>query len=346
MIAATTATGPAMLDRLLRRAAGYSAEFPPFMANHLPMVLVILDRLGAPAERLETFFERYAAASGLVPAPADGGRIDPGNWTLHLGDRGLEGDYRGFFAREVGRLGVAETERRYLPALVPGIAASALHALMRLAYGHLRADRAEIATALGYWAATWLPLGAAGRAAAITAEPAELLDALRGIEALHRLEPESDLLWHWMRAAAARPEFPPVADLLAPSDDLLARMSGASLALMAGTMSFEALHAVTSVHWLRLVGAAWPDLALAARFVWQAIAAVYPKMGFPEPASAERLDALRRLQAPPWPEIARHACASDDEHDISFTFSAMEEERAYGDRLFRVLAAKRLGLVA
>ena len=56
-------------------------------------------------------------------------------------------------------------------------------------------------------------------------------------------------------------------------------------------------------------------------------------------------EALRAQPAPPWQEIAARAVASDDEHDLSFSFSAMEEERAYGDRLYRVLAAKRLGLL-
>ena len=139
---------------LVARARAYSAEFGHCLANHLPMCLLILDRLGASPERQEAWFETYAAANGLAAAPEDGGRVDAGNWRDHLGRREFEGDYRGFFLREVQRLGAEEALRRYLPVLVPGIAASALHALMRLAYGHLSGDEAEIGTALGYWAAT------------------------------------------------------------------------------------------------------------------------------------------------------------------------------------------------
>ena len=120
---------------LVARARGHSAEFGHCLANHLPMCLVILDRLGASPERQEAWFETYAAANGLAPAPEDGGRVDASNWRDHLGRRELEGDYRGFFLREVQRLGVEDALRRYLPVLVPGIAASALHGLMRLAYG-------------------------------------------------------------------------------------------------------------------------------------------------------------------------------------------------------------------
>lgn len=334
------------IGALIRQSAAASFEFGHCLSNHLPMVLPILDRLGASPERCAAWAETYTNANGLRPAPPDQGRIDAESWREHLGRRELEGDYRGFFAREVARLGARETERLYLPVLVPGIAASALHALMRLAYAHLREDPAEVGAALGYWAATWLPLGAAGRASPISEDPAALLDALRGIEALRHVEPPpSDLLWHWMREVAAQPEFPPVVDLLAETPDMLQHLARTSLALMAGTMTFEALHAVTATHWLRLVGDAWPDPGLAARYVWQALAAVYPKIGMPPLPDARALDAMRAQPAPPWPEIAARAVASDDEHDLSFCFSAMEEEKVYGDGLYRVLAARRVGLL-
>jgi hypothetical protein len=333
------------LPDLLARARGYSVEFDPWMANHLPMGLFILARLGADERRLEAWLETYAAASHLRPLPSSRGRINAANWDRHLGERELEADYRAFFAAEVVRLGPAGAQQRYLPTLVPGVAASALHALMRLAYGNLAADPAEIGTALGYWACTFLPLRSADAAGLGTADPATLLATLKQTPELCRLEPESDLLWHWMRAVSATATFPNVAALLAPTPDLLARVAQASLALMAGTMSFEALHAVTSAHWIRLIRPHWPDEALAVRYLWQAVAALYPKIGMPELPTADRLAELRELPCPDWPEIRLHAIASDDEHDLSFTFTAMEEQRHYGDRLYQVLASRRLGLI-
>jgi hypothetical protein len=49
---------------------------------------------------------------------------------------------------------------------------------------------------------------------------------------------------------------------------------------------------------------------------------------------------------PDWPEIAAAAVKSDDEHDLSLTFSAREEWRTYGDRLYQVVAARRVKLIA
>ena len=82
------------------------------------------------------------------------------------------------------------------------------------------------------------------------------------------------------------------------------------------------------------------------RYFWQAIAALYPKLGFPDLPSAETLEAWRRQPCPDWPEIAAAAVRSDDEHDLSLVFSAREEHRKFGDRLYQVVAARRIQLIA
>ena len=54
----------------------------------------------------------------------------------------------------------------------------------------------------------------------------------------------------------------------------------------------------------------------------------------------------RRRPCPDWPEIAAAAVRSDDEHDLSLVFSAREEQREFGDRLYQVVAARRMQLIA
>ena len=94
----------AALDTLLADSRRFSVEFGPTLANHLPMVLVALARLGASDQRLRQFYAFYRDSNRLRPAPANGRRIDGGNWREHRGRRELEGDYRAFFAGEVRRL--------------------------------------------------------------------------------------------------------------------------------------------------------------------------------------------------------------------------------------------------
>ena len=135
------------------------------------MILVALDRLGADDERLASFASIYRDGKGLVPAPAPVAPLDAASWTTVLGDRSREADARRFFAGEVARLGIRGAVSAYVPRLAPGVAGSALHPLMRLAYGVLRDDPAEVGTALGYWACCYLPLPPATGAPPETDDP-------------------------------------------------------------------------------------------------------------------------------------------------------------------------------
>jgi hypothetical protein len=339
------ASNEAELERLLAEGRDFSVEFPVLLANHLPMVLVAMHRLGGSDERLAEFFATYRDTHRLPPAPPAVAPIERASWSAALGDRTRETDYRSFFSEEVARLGPRGAIAAYLPTLLPGMAASATHGLMRLAYGVLRNDRAEIATALGYWAATYLELGIATGAPPATDDPAAVLLAMQPVQAYRHVKPELDLLWHYMRAVAAEPEFRPLVDQLAIGPDTLRRVTAASLALYAATMDFCALHALTGSHWLRLIDPVTPDPDMALRYFWQSIAALYPKIGFPDLPTAEMLDEWRRLPSPDWPEIEAAAVRSDDEHDLSLVFSAREEWKVYGDRLYQVVAARRVKLI-
>jgi hypothetical protein len=339
-------SGEGALEGLLEEAREFSAEFPLFLANHQPMMLVALDRLGASEHRLREWYGIYRDVSGLVPQPAAVAPIGRADWRASLGDRRRERDYRAFFTGEVDRLGIRQAIALYGPTLTPGIAASALHAFMRLAYGVMRDDAAEIGAALGYWSATYLELCPATGATPVTRDPAEVLLRLQAVEAFRHIEPELDLLWHFMRAVANEPEFRPVVDWLEIREDTLARVAAASLALYAGTMDFCALHALTGTHWLRVLWPLLPDPDLALRHFWQAIAALYPKIGFADLPSAEQLEVWRQEPTPDWPEIKAAAIRCDDEHDISLVFSAFEEWKAYGDPLYKVVAARRVRLMA
>ncbi|MFI5411536.1 questin oxidase family protein [Kaistia sp. UC242_56] len=336
------------LEDLLVEVRMFSAEFPLLLANHLPMILVALDRLGASKERLRDYFDTYRDTNGLVPQPPPVAPISRESWTEALGERAREQDYRRFFEAEVRRIGIDAAIQTYLPTLIPGIGASALHGMMRTAYGVMRMDPSEVGTALGYWSATYLTMPRATGAAPVTDDPGQVLARACELSCLREVEPETDLLWHNIRAAGEKESFAPVVDWLAIGPDTGRRLAETSLALFAATMDFSSLHALTGSHWIRMIG---PHLAEAdrpalQRYFWQIIASLVPKIGFPSLPSAEQLDQWRHLPAPGWPEIAAAAIQSDDEHDISLVFSAREEEAVYGDRLYRVVAARRMGLIS
>ena len=329
---------------LAAEEAADSCEFGPTLANHLPMALIALDRLGASAGRMAQFADNYRLANRLIAPPPRIAAISWDDWTAHLGDRTRQSDYRAFFAAELSKLGAAELQRRALSTLLPGVAASALHALMRLAYANFADTPDDIATALGYWSATYLPLRQ-GEAARDTADPADVLARLRGHSHLLRIEPETDLLWHAMRAVGHDPRFAAELDRFDAHADSLPTVAAAALALFVAADDFCSLHALTSMHWLRLIPPNLIDRGAALRHLWRALAAVYPKMGMPDLPTAEALDELRHAPCPSWGDICAATVASDDEHDISLVFSAREEERVYGDPLYRRVAARRIGLL-
>src|SRR5580658_5381693 len=105
---ARSSATPSGLERTLAWSRQWSVEFPFFLANHLPMVLVALNRMGATDERLEAYADVYHRQNGLVPVPERIGEIDRGTWRDFLGRREREGDYRAFFAGETARLGATQ----------------------------------------------------------------------------------------------------------------------------------------------------------------------------------------------------------------------------------------------
>jgi hypothetical protein len=333
------------LERAVAWSRQWSWEFPFCLANHLPMVLVALHRMGASDERLEDYCEIYRKQNGLVPVPEPTAKVTTENWREFLGQREREGDYRTFFVGEVARLGATPAAKRYVPQLLPGMAASATHAFMRMAYATMMDSDEETAVALAYWAATYLSLGVSRGAEPSTDDPAAVLAFMYVPAAFRGVEPERDLLWHFMRAIAEKPEFAPVVDMLAIGPETHDRVAGLSLALYAGTLDFCALHAVTGTHWLRLMAPRTPDEATPLRYFWQAIAALVPKIGFPVLPSAHEVETWRRMPLPDWREIYREAVKRNDEHDLSLSFSAGDEFKHYGDPLYTYVAAKRLNLV-
>ena len=334
------------IDRIMPEMGAYGSEFAKTYANHAPMVLVALSNLGGSEERLYEYFNFYRDYKQLLPFVPPVAPVDASTWESCIGHREREADLRVFFTAEVARLGVKDALATYLPRLAPGVGASALHALMRLAYGLMRMDTTEIAASLAYWTATYLTMPQATGAAPVTDDPAEVLRRVAKIDALHGL-PVQELLWHNMRQSGGVPEFAPVVDWLAIGPDTMPKLAAASLALFAGTMDFCALHAVTGMHWMRIVKPyCTPEtLAVMERYFVQALAGVMGEMGFPRIPEAEELEEWRHIKTPDWAEIKAAAVASNDEHDLSLTFSASEEQKIYGDPLYTLVAARRVKLL-
>ncbi|TCQ08921.1 uncharacterized protein DUF4243 [Rhizobium sp. PP-F2F-G36] len=340
-------TGMRSTAALIAEIGRRSGEFPVCLANHLPMVLEAMARLGASSARLEEYADYYIRVHAVPFPPPAVSPLDAASWKNHLGDREREADLRLFFAGVVREIGGRAAVRRYVPILAPGVAASATHGLMRLAYALMRSDDTEVANALGFWAATYLRYNGIpdDRIATVTDPLAHLL-AMREESVFQNVEAPTHLLWKWIEAMGKIPQFQDRLGRLVDTPEFLEQIRPASLLLYSSSMSFEALHAVTGCHWLRLVSPHLDEPQQLAVHFWEVVLALYTKIGMPLPPSPDVIAAWRVLPLPDDREIAATAVASDDEHDHSLVFSAFEEYRYTGDRLYKVVAARRVGLIA
>ena len=337
-----------LLKGLLAKARHYHPSYHGGLANHCPMTLIALDRMGATPQRIENFAHDYLKR--MEPAPVLGDAIDAQNWRQHLGDASAYGDYLGFFRREVGRLNARAALRAYLPELAPGLGAAAFHPIIRTAFGVIAEDSDEIAVGLAYWASRFLALPESTDAAvdvsiAQSEDPAQILKQTRGLAELE-FEPDPDaLIDREMAEAAEYPLFPAVVATLSVDELTLDRLRQAATLLFLGADDFNSLHAVTGLHAARVLSDFAVDRRAFAREVWRALLALYLSLDRPELPTLAMAAELTTEDLPDWNAILPAAVANDDEHVIKLVFSCLAESRAGGGRLYRYLAARKAGLL-
>jgi len=160
---AATPTGSDALDETLVRLHRCGPEWSGRLSNHAPMVVEALVRHGR-VDDVEGWVDRYESRLDALPRPSS--RIDPSAWREALGDPSRLGDWTAFFDDEIRDAAWDDVLARWWPRLLPGLAASATHSVIRLGHcvlalrtaGRSQPRLDELAQTLGYWAARWLPV--------------------------------------------------------------------------------------------------------------------------------------------------------------------------------------------
>ncbi|MGH9081667.1 MAG: hypothetical protein ACRDYE_16590 [Acidimicrobiales bacterium] len=177
--------GPAgptpVLDEAFERMARSDFELPNGFVNHGPMACEALAALGCD-DLVDPWARRSAALVGEGPAPVEPG---PGDfdWQDAFGHYDRLPEWLGFFAASVADDGWAVVVARWVPRLMPGLSTALFHGAIRTAHAVRAVDaadtpprRAELARALGYWAARF-------RAGAKPSDPARGTELVRAVTA-------------------------------------------------------------------------------------------------------------------------------------------------------------------
>jgi hypothetical protein len=302
------------------------------LANHLPMALLALDRLGADATTLQHFADAYTRK--LLPAAVSNSALDPHDV---LGSSGDYPRFALFFQDRIREAGLEAVLRDWVPVLMPGLAASAFHAMIRLAYAIESGLDDEIALALAYWASEYaaLPLPLAPGEGTLD----EIAERLRTVMAGHVFKPGIiidkmlEIAWAPALAGAA------VQAIAAPSLPDIARFA---LQAYSRREDFTLLHIVTGCHAFRIVQRYAHDQALARRYLWQAVLAAWltveiASTGAPQQTAGDAIGIGER-------EIAARALLATDDHVIKLCYSALCEYREYGDPAYLRVVVRKLGL--
>ncbi|WP_156727131.1 questin oxidase family protein [Streptomyces apocyni] len=153
------------LDEALQRLHALGPEYEDRLSNHGPMAVEALVRHGQAAS-VHRWLDRYSTK--LEDLSTRDTPVTDANWSEALGDRRRTADWIAYFERQVTEEGQPwqEVLAQWWPRLLSGIAASATHSVIRVGHsvrtlldGGDSAPRvAELAHALGYWAACHQPL--------------------------------------------------------------------------------------------------------------------------------------------------------------------------------------------
>lgn len=322
-------------------------------SNHGPMAAEALFALGRP-DAVLPWIEGYK--SRFQDRPQTRNPLSPEGWQASLGDRSRSADWVAFFDRELVEAPWQAVLQTWVPHLAPGLWAAATHGLIRT--GHAVRSLAasatpqrlhELAEGLGYWAARYqvLPGSPSGRYTGYS--PSQ---AVQYVARVHGPDFEAQgSIVQQVKGLDEQPEFAQAVDLVDTAGDLSWFISeltetcaGIYLANPTGLIGF--VHTVTAPSALRLVAPylSDADARLAARYAWQACAAIYAWYSTtPPPATADLMPPTEGLCT-----VIDRAVTAGGAHTIKFTEACLREYALNPQPVYLLAArdaAERVGRV-
>ena len=318
------------IDEMLDLLSFASTEQANGNANHGPMASEALFALGRD-EAVLPWVEDYR--NRLIDRPPPSIPISHSDWQDSLGKRDRLGDWIEFFQNELKLAPWQDVVRQWVPRLAPAVMSAATHGLIRTSHAVRSLSTAEtpqrtyeLAQGLGYWAARYYTLP--GTPSGVKADNTPRV-ALNHVERLHG--PEFDgtgSIVEQIKGMEDHPEFAPAIDLVDTSGDisrfisnLTETFAGIYLASPKNLVAF--VHTVTAPSALRMLAPYLDDADAhqAARYAWQACAAVYSWYSTVPAQDTSSLEAPTGDHE----DLIDRAVAAGGAHSIKFTEACLRE---------------------
>ena len=301
---------PKVLNNLLKKIEIFHPLYGDRLASHLPMELCALYQLGASDEKLESTYQVSAKKLEVVVKNRANFPID--EITQDLGNSEKYQGYLNYFQNKIDSLGVKEVLKITLSILLPGISASAFHALIRLAYGIEFKNKNEIAISLAYWYAEF-------QSFELSNETTE-----------EKLE---NILLRFS-TTGENYQFSPciIVDRMSEISDVMRSKES----IFQPKENFTLLHAVTSCHALRVVLPFVENKELALREFWKAILVAYLSTGLSfSIGKKEELELDCDFN-----EVITLALKSSNSHTIKLVYSCFREYQMQYEPLYYFIAQR------
>jgi hypothetical protein len=275
---------PSPLDDALELLHQTDSEYGSGLSNHGPMVAEAMVTLNRP-DAVLPWVERYRKHLRLHQDANQ--PIAANQWRAGLGDLQRVSDWVSFFDQELGNSSWQGVLQNWVPLLAPGLAGAATHGIIRT--GHAVRSLAnqptsqrlhELAEGLGYWAASFQQLPGIPSDEEAHALPSQAIEHVQRVnDANARL---AGLITEQLRGLEQIPSFSLVINWVSVEGDLSQFLSDLTttftrvyLANRKNLIAF--VHSVTAPSALRLLlpYLSEADARLAARYAWQASAALY-----------------------------------------------------------------------
>jgi hypothetical protein len=281
------------------------------------MLLFALKKLGASDERLVAAFNEHKHALETYVDVSKGIAITDINESL--GDSRKYASYLKYFQSQLHIFDAGTVIRHALPSLLPGITASAFHALIRLAYAIEASNKKEIAIALAFWCSEHQSFDLCKKLSSLDLEnilltqiPISINQSFSSGIIVDKMNDVAELLKEKKR-------------FIQPQTISLFEIRELCLNAFLEHNNFSLLHTVTGCHAFSVIEPYIENKEVALRELWQAVLIAYlsTKLNYTRPKTKYI------VTQKDFSQIIAAALKSNDPHIVKLVYSCWREYLKY-----------------